>query len=89
MRTALMPAVFLIGWAILGLGTGSYSPPQETAVSKVFTEESGLAFGIMLTAGGIGSAALPYLSSQLIAAHGWRTLVTGILGPFLAVALLT
>lgn len=70
MGTASTPTVFPVACAILGLSTGLSGPTQGTAIQKVFTEEPGLVFGITLAAGGRGSAALPYLSSQSIAAYG-------------------
>lgn len=88
MGTAPSPLVFLVACGLLGLSTGLYGPARGTALSKIFAEGSGLAFGITLAAGSLGSAALPYLSSQLIADHSWRALLTGLLGPFLAVAIL-
>lgn len=89
MGTAPTPPVFLAACGMLGLSSGLYGPARGTVLSKIFTEGSGLAFGITLAAGSLGSAVLPYLTSLLLAMHGWRTLMTGLLGPFIAATVLT
>lgn len=51
MGTAPSPIVFPVACGLLGLSTGLYGPSRGTALSKIFSEGTGLASGITLAAG--------------------------------------
>lgn len=64
--------LFLAATAVFGLASGLYGPSRGTVLSRTFADREGLAFGIVLAAGSAGAAALPYLTTLLTRAVGWR-----------------
>lgn len=79
--------VFLVGVGLFGLGTGFFGPPRGTLLSRAFAPNDGAAIGIVLGAGSVGSAVLPFLAGVLVGELGWR-LTLGLAAPgFLVVAL--
>ena len=65
-------SVFLVACAVFGLGTGIYGPPRGTVLSRTFPDHDGAAFGVVLAAGSLGAAALPFVASRLVAGLGWQ-----------------
>lgn len=78
--------VFLVACGLFGLSTGLFGTSRGIALAAFFRSNTGLAFGVTLGAGSIGSAALPYLGSVVTGLAGWR-LAVGLTVPlFLATA---
>ncbi|MFC4358082.1 MFS transporter [Halobium salinum] len=78
--------VFLVGVALFGLGTGLFGPPRGTLLSRTFAPNDGAAIGVVLAAGSVGSAALPFLAGLLVDDLGWRVTVAATAPFFLVVA---
>jgi MFS family permease len=81
-------AVFLVGAAAFGVGSGLYGPARGTALAKAFPRHSGAAFGITLAAGSLGSAAIPLGAGVVVETVGWRPLVAVTIPAFLGLAVL-
>jgi len=79
---ALSPTfgVFLAATVVFGLGSGLYGPARGTVLSRTFPDNDGIAFGIVLASGSIGSALLPAAAAALAVGVGWR-LVLGVTIP--------
>ena len=71
---------FLVAAAAFGIATGLYGPARGVALSKRFEQFEGLAFGVVLGAGSIGAAALPFIATLLTEQFGWRWAI-GLVGP--------
>jgi len=71
---ALSPtfAVFLVATGAYGLASGLYGPPRGTALSRIYTEQDGAAFGTVLAAGSVGAALLPAVATYATGVVGWR-----------------
>lgn len=80
-------ALFLLACAGFGLGTGLFGPPRATILSKTFEERDGTAFGIVLAAGSLGAAIMPFLAGFLVVRLGWRTTLAVFVPACAAVAL--
>lgn len=78
--------VFLVACAAFGVGTGLYGPARGTALSKVFAPTPGRAFGIVLAAGSVGSAALPFVGGLAVGTVGWRATLAVLTVPFVGLA---
>jgi predicted MFS family arabinose efflux permease len=74
---ALSPvfAVFLAGCVLFGAGTGFYGPARGTVLSNTFTRRAGVAFGLTLATGSLGSALFPFVAGALVETLGWRRAV--------------
>ncbi|WP_458209343.1 MFS transporter [Haladaptatus sp. NG-SE-30] len=81
-------AVFFVAIAAFGLGSGLYGPSRGTVLSRTFTRNAGVAFGITLAMGSIGSAVLPNVATAVVGRIGWRLVLGGLALPFFAVAML-
>ena len=78
--------VFFAACGLFGLSTGLFGTSRGIALAAFFRSNPGVAFGVTLAAGSVGSAALPYLGSVASGAGGWR-LAVGLAVPlFLATA---
>ncbi|MFB6301264.1 MAG: nitrate/nitrite transporter [Haloferacaceae archaeon] len=78
--------VFLVAGGLFGLSTGLFGTSRGIALAAFFRSNPGLAFGVTLGAGSVGSAALPYLGSVVTGLADWR-LAVGLTVPlFLATA---
>lgn len=77
--------LFLLAGAGFGTATGLFGPARGTALTKRFDEFEGLAFGIVLGAGSVGTAVLPFLATVAAGQFGWR-LAVGALAPVFALA---
>ena len=64
--------LYLVYGLINGLGRSGLFSPVVATVTRWFTEKRGLALGIMLSGGGVGTALLPLASQYLVTAYGWR-----------------
>ena len=71
---ALSPtfAVFLVATGAYGLASGVYGPPRGTALTRIYTEQDGAAFGTVLAAGSVGAALLPAAATYATGVVGWR-----------------
>jgi MFS family permease len=71
---ALSPtfAVFLVATGAYGLASGLYGPPRGTALTRIYTEQDGAAFGTVLAAGSVGAALLPAAATYATGVVGWR-----------------
>jgi len=58
---------------LMGLGVSAGWGPLVATVSRWFSSQRGLAMGIMSIGISVGIMVIPFLSSQLILAFGWRT----------------
>lgn len=58
--------------ALFGLATGLYGPARGTVLIREFPTHSGVAFGIILSAGMVGAVVLPFVSSWIAAVTDWR-----------------
>lgn len=84
---ALSPtfAVFLVATGAYGLASGLYGPPRGTALTRIYTEQDGAAFGTVLAAGSVGAALLPAAATYATGAVGWRGAL-GLTAPAFLVA---
>lgn len=80
-------AVFLAACAAFGFGTGLFGPPRATILSKAFPNNDGAAFGLVLAAGSLGAATMPFLAGFLVVRFGWRTTLVGFVPIFAIVAI--
>lgn len=64
--------LYVVYGLINGLGRSGLFGPVVATVTRWFTEKRGLALGIMLSGGGVGTALLPIASQYLVTAYGWR-----------------
>ena len=78
-------AVFLVATGAYGLASGLYGPPRGTALTRIYTEEDGAAFGAVLAAGSVGAALLPALATYATGVVGWRGAL-GLTAPAFLVA---
>lgn len=78
--------VFLVACALFGLSTGLFGTSRGIALSTFFRSNPGVAFGVTLGAGSVGSAALPYLATLVTGLSGWRAAVGLTVPLFLATA---
>ncbi|MFB6113550.1 MAG: MFS transporter [Halodesulfurarchaeum sp.] len=85
---AVIPSyfLFLIAAAAFGTGTGLFGPARGLALSKTYDEHEGSAFGVVLAAGSIGAAVLPFTATLLTTEYGWRLAVAVFFPAFVAVA---
>jgi sugar phosphate permease len=79
-------SLFVVATGLFGLGTGLYGTPRGTVISKTYDERDATAFGVMLSVGSVGAAALPALAALLVAEVGWRVTLGGAAPAFLAAA---
>nr|WP_236039463.1 MFS transporter [Halomicroarcula salinisoli] len=79
-------ALFVLATAGFGLGTGLYGPPRGTLLSRTFDANEGVAFGTVMAAGSVGSAALPLVAVAVTARYGWRVGLAAVAPLFLLVA---
>lgn len=84
---ALSPtfAVFLVATGAYGLASGLYGPPRGTALTRIYTEQDGAAFGTVLAAGSVGAALLPAAATYATGVVGWRGAL-GLTAPAFLVA---
>lgn len=84
---ALSPtfAVFLVATGAYGLASGLYGPPRGTALTRIYAEQDGAAFGSVLAAGSVGAALLPAAATYATGAVGWRGAL-GLTAPAFLVA---
>jgi len=84
---ALSPtfAVFLVATGAYGLASGLYGPPRGTALTRIYTEQDGAAFGTVLAAGSVGAALLPAAATYATGLVGWRGAL-GLTAPAFLVA---
>ena len=79
--------LFLAACGLLGLATGLFGTSRGIALSHFFQSNRGRAFGVALGAGSVGSAVLPFLSTAVEGALGWRVAV-GLTVPLFALTAL-
>jgi len=75
--------VFLAATVVFGLGSGLFGPARGTVLSRTFSNNDGIAFGIVLAAGSIGSALLPAAAAAVAGDIGWRLAVGASVPAFL------
>jgi MFS family permease len=63
---------YLVYGLIHGMGRSGHYSTVVSTVPRWFTEKRGLALGIMLSGGGVGTALFPPLSQYLVTTFGWR-----------------
>ena len=67
------PSLMLIDFALLGLcGAAATAMPYAIAIAGLFDRHRGLALGIVIAGGGVGSTIAPLLSRMALAQFGWR-----------------
>ncbi|WP_458189710.1 MFS transporter [Haladaptatus sp. NG-WS-4] len=81
-------AVFFAASVAFGLGSGLYGPSRGTVLSRTFAGNAGMAFGVTLAMGSIGSAVLPGAATAVVGRVGWRVVLGSLAVPFFAVAVL-
>lgn len=79
--------LFLLAAAGFGLGTGLFGPARATILSKAYPENDGAAFGIVLAAGSLGAATMPFIAGLLVIRLGWRTTLVIFVPVFALVAI--
>ncbi|MFW6385149.1 MAG: MFS transporter, partial [Halodesulfurarchaeum sp.] len=79
--------LFLVAAAAFGTGTGLFGPARGLALSKTYDEHEGAAFGVVLAAGSIGAAVLPFAATLLTGMYGWRFAVASMFPLFVLVAI--
>lgn len=75
--------VFLLAGAGFGTATGLFGPARGTALTARFDEFEGLAFGIVLGAGSVGTAVLPFVATLVADRFGWRLAMAALVPAFL------
>ncbi|HSB96455.1 MAG TPA: MFS transporter [Spongiibacteraceae bacterium] len=81
-------AIYTAAMALSGVGVGASTyVPSIVVISDWITERRGLAFGILLSGGSIGSAAFPVLVTDWISVVGWRSTMQGITWLTVAIAI--
>ena len=78
---------FLVACGLFGLANGLYGTTRGIALSQFFESNQGRAFGVVLGAGSVGSAVLPFLGTSVTGALGWRAAV-GLTVPLFALTAL-
>ncbi|WP_221625521.1 MFS transporter [Halobellus ruber] len=83
---ALSPtfAAFLLATAGFGLASGLYGPARGIALSRIYTQRDGAAFGAVLATGSVGAALLPPLATYATGLVGWRGALALTVPGFLA-----
>lgn len=64
--------LFAVGCIVFGLGTGLYSTPQFSILSKVFPDHSATVHGVAYAAGSIGTFTLPVIAGYVALGTNWR-----------------
>ena len=64
---------FLLSFAVVGAGVGSFYAPLTASVTRWFTEHRNLAVALVSAGIGLGSTAIAPLARWLITAYDWRT----------------
>ncbi|HEX3538438.1 MAG TPA: MFS transporter [Stellaceae bacterium] len=64
---------FLLSFAVVGVGVGSFYAPLTASVTRWFIEHRNLAVALVSAGIGLGSTAIAPLARWLISAHDWRT----------------
>lgn len=77
--------LFLLAGAGFGTATGLFGPARGTALTKRFESFEGVAFGLVLGAGSVGTAVLPFAATLAADRYGWRIAV-GALAPLFFLA---
>lgn len=79
---ALMPnsiPLFLLGYAVIGItSSGITALPYTKSISAYIDNRRGLALGIAIAGGGLGSAVAPQVVRLLLDAYGWRGVFVGL-----------
>ena len=65
--------VFLAGCVVVGLGNGLYPTPRVTTLSATYPEHDSTALGVVMAAGNVGGAALPFAVGAIAVAVGWQS----------------
>ncbi|MFB6095145.1 MAG: MFS transporter, partial [Halodesulfurarchaeum sp.] len=65
--------LFLLGAAIIGVGSGLYPTSARALVSDLFVERRGAAFGLHSASGDLGGVAAAGLATLVISVAVWRT----------------
>lgn len=71
LTTAPTFVLFAVGCVAFGLGSGLYSTPQFSILTKVFPDQIATAHGIAFAAGGVGTA-LPIIAGVIAVQYDWR-----------------
>jgi len=79
--------LFLVAGGAFGIATGLYGPARGTALTKRFDEFEGLAFGLVLAAGSVGTAVLPFAATVASDWVGWRWAVGALVPGFIIAGL--
>ena len=64
---------FLLSFAVVGVGVGSFYAPLTASVTRWFTEHRNLAVALVSAGIGLGSTVIAPLARWLITAYDWRT----------------
>lgn len=64
---------FLLAFAVVGLGVGSFYAPLTASVTRWFTEHRNLAVALVSAGIGLGSTFVAPLARLLISTYDWRT----------------
>jgi MFS family permease len=77
-RLTSLWSLYLGYCALGGFGYAAVSTPLLASVGQWFTQNKGLAIGIVTAGGTSGMAVVPYLAGRLIDGLGWRHAYTGL-----------
>jgi predicted MFS family arabinose efflux permease len=64
--------LFLLATGAYGLTSGLYGPPRGIALSRIYPDNDGAAFGAVLATGSVGAALLPPVAAYATGWVGWR-----------------
>lgn len=64
---------FLLAFAVVGVGAGSFYAPLTASVTRWFTQHRNLAVALVSAGIGLGSTVIAPLARWLITAYDWRT----------------
>lgn len=91
-RVTVLWQLYIYYSLLQGVARGAHFNPMVATLARWFTQRRGLALGLVLAGGGIGTVLFPVLGNYLIQHFNWRTafIVFGIIsgGIFIAAALL-
>lgn len=69
----------LVGFALAGLGAGTYFAPSRATLADLFTSRRGGAFGIISAAGSIGAAAAAVVAAVAVTRGPWQSAFVPVL----------
>lgn len=74
------PLLWLLIWAVIGVGSAAMPTVSVTPVSKGFFSGRGLALAVVLSGSGISAFLVPNIANYLVEHYQWRNAYLGLAG---------